>query len=418
MHNIFKILTLLIVSLVSCAQLPANFVDRQFLFSVTAPIAVRHAGDGSNRLFIVEQNGTIKIYDGTNLLPGNFLDISAKVFNGGERGLLGLDFDPDYANNGYFYVNYTKSGVNSGDTIIERYSVSSGDANIADPNSGVVIMRVDQPFSNHNGGDIHFGPDGYLYIGMGDGGDANDPGNRSQNLGSLLGKMLRIDVSPINDLVYENSFEDPSTPRISVIAGVNTCGLDSITGSYRVPNDNPFLNDAGACAEIWAFGLRNPYRWSFDKQTDNIIMGDVGQDDYDEVDFQPATSSGGENYGWRCREGSNVNPNPGTSCAGGETFTEPVIDISIANPSNDCSVMGGYVYRGTDIPSLQGLYIFSDFCGGSISFATPSAGTWSFQKWQDSNNNIGFGTRGFGEDEQGEIYHIYNNSIYKFIPNN
>ncbi len=401
-----NILLFLIISLISnnaCSALPAN-LQRQLLFSANQPIAVRHAGDGSGRLFIVEQTGTIKIWDGTSLLATNFIDISAKVASGGERGLLGLDFDPNYSTNGYFYVYYTKNGANFGDTIIERYSVTSN-ANIADFTSGQVIMRIPQTASNHNGGDIHFGPDGYLYIGMGDGGGAGDLPNNAQNLALLLGKMLRIDVSEevVNpDIVYQDSFESPST--------VNTCGLDSVAGSYRIPNDNPFINDASACAEIWSYGLRNPYRWSFDKQTGDLIMGDVGQNLYEEVNFQPASSTGGENYGWRCREGAHDFDT--SLCTGNEVFTEPVIDLPQAS-NNGCSVMGGYVYRGSAIPAIQGLYVFSDYCGGEINFATPTGSTWSFEMLEDVN----FGTRGFGEDEAGEIYHIFNNEIYKFILN-
>lgn len=381
------------------AQIPATLTRQNLNISLTEPVAVRHAGDASGRLFIAEQGGTIKIYDGTNLLATNFLDISSKVNNNssGEQGLLGLDFDPNYTTNGFFYVFYSKSGANQGDSIIERYTVS-GDVNVANPNSGVTIMRIAQPFSNHNGGDIHFGPDGYLYIGTGDGGSGGDPGNRAQSLNTLLGKILRIDVSS-TEPIFSNSFETTASK----------CGLDSVPGSYKIPSDNPFLSNPTTCAEIWAYGLRNPYRWSFDKQTGDLIIGDVGQNTYEEVDFQAASSNGGENYGWRCREGAH---DFNTSlCTGSENFTEPVIDLPQSS-NNGCSVMGGYVYRGSAIPSIQGLYIFSDYCGGEINFANPNT-NWSFEQLED----VGFGTRGFGEDEQGEIYHIYNNDIYKFILN-
>jgi glucose/arabinose dehydrogenase len=380
------------------AQLPANLTRQNLNLTLLEPVAVRHAGDGSGRIFIAEQSGTIKIYNGTTQLTANFLDISAKVQNSGEQGLLGLDFDPDYTTNGYFYVYYSKSGTNQGDSIIERYTVSGGDANIADVNSGVIIMRIAQPFSNHNGGDIHFGPDGYLYIGTGDGGSGGDPGNRAQSLNTLLGKMLRIDVSS-TEPVFSDSFETTAS----------SCGLDSVTGSYKIPYDNPFLSNTSACAEIWSYGLRNPYRWSFDKLTGDLIIGDVGQNTYEEVDFQAASSKGGENYGWRCREGAH---DFNTSlCTGNETFTEPVIDLPQSS-NNGCSVMGGYVYRGSAIPTIQGLYLFSDFCGGEVNFTDPNS-NWSFDMLEDVN----FGTRGFGEDEQGEIYHIFNNDIYKFILN-
>jgi glucose/arabinose dehydrogenase len=395
-----KIILTLFIFFSTCdvySALPAN-LQRQLLFSASDPVTVRHAGDNSGRLFIAEQVGTIKIWDGTSLLATNFIDISSKVASGNERGLLGLDFDPNYATNGFFYVYYTKNGTNFGDTIIERYSVSA-DANIADATSGQIILRVPQPFSNHNGGDIHFGPDGYLYIGLGDGGSGGDPGNRAQNLSTLLGKMLRIDVSS-TEPVYSDSFENLS----------NLCGLDSVAGSYKIPNDNPFINQAGQCAEIWSYGLRNPYRWSFDKLSGDLIIGDVGQNLYEEVDFQSNTSTGGENYGWRCREGAHDFDT--SACTGNEIFTEPVIDLPQSS-NNGCSVMGGYVYRGSAIPAIQGLYVFSDYCGGEINFATPTGATWSFEMLEDVN----FGTRGFGEDEAGEIYHIFNNGIYKFILN-
>ncbi len=402
----FSSFVLLFMTLNSCAGgLPANLVRNNLNLSLSSPVTVRHAGDGTGRLFIAEQGGTIKIYNGTSLEATNFIDITSIVASGGERGLLGLDFDPDYSNNGFFYVNYTKNGTNFGDTIIARYSVSAGNPNIADPNSGVIIMRIFQHSSNHNGGDIHFGPDGYLYIGMGDGGGGGDTGNHAQNLTELVGKMLRIDVSPDEpsaDFVFDDSFETDVIP--------NTCGLDSTPDSYKVPASNPFINHPTACAEIWAYGLRNPYRWSFDKQTGDLIIGDVGQNAFEEVNYQPASSSGGENYGWACREGAHDFNQ--SFCDGTETFTEPVIDLP-QNSNNGCSVMGGYIYRGSAMPAIQGLYIFSDYCGGEINFATPIGATWSFDQLED----VDFGTRGFGEDEDGEIYHIFNNDIYKFILN-
>lgn len=371
--------------------LPAGLALEE-LFTVSSPLTVRHAGDGSGRLFIAEQAGVIKIYDGNSVLPTAFLDLSAKVNCCGERGLLGLDFDPNFSTNGYFYVNYTKNGSSSGDTVIERYKVSTGNANIADPNSGQVLIRIDQPYSNHNGGDIHFGPDGYLYIGMGDGGSGGDPQNYAQNLNSLLGKMLRIDVNP--DIIYKNSVELD-----------NRCGLDA--SSYYVPNDNPFIQNNAQCGEVWSYGLRNPWRWSFDKQTGDLIIGDVGQNAYEEVNFQLAANLGGDNYGWRCREGAHDFDT--SQCSISDVYVEPVIDLPQSS-NNGCSVMGGYVYRGP-ITEIQGLYIFGDYCGGDINFATPSGAVWDFTTW----TNIGFGARGFGEDESGNVYFIKNSTVYKFI---
>lgn len=394
MKNIKLLILLLICSTITLAGGPVlpSGLSFQTLFSADSPTTVRHAGDGSNRLFIAEQDGTIKIYDGNNLLATNFLDISSKVRCCGERGLLGLDFDPDYANNGFFYVNYTKDGSNLGDTVIERYQVSAGNPNIADPNSGQILIRIDQHSSNHNGGDIHFGPDGYLYIAMGDGGGGGDTGNYAQSMDELLGKMLRIDVNP--DIIYKNSVEIDTS-----------CGLDAT--QYYVPSDNPFLNENNTCSEIWAYGLRNPYRFSFDSLTGDLIIGDVGQNAYEEIDFQLASNTGGDNFGWRCREGAhNYNT---TLCSNGDTYVEPVIDLPQSS-NGGCSVMGGYVYRGPidTMPPVQGLYIFSDYCGGEMNFAAPN--------WQYSMlTNVGFGTRGFGEDEQGNVYLILGDQIRKLV---
>jgi glucose/arabinose dehydrogenase len=383
---------LLIIASFSQAQIPANLALQQ-LYTLTDPLTVRHAGDGSGRIFTITKGGTIRIYNGTSLLTTPFLDITSKVRSGGERGLLGLDFDPNYSSNGYFYVYYTQETPNTGDTIIERYQVSSGDPNVADANSGHIILRIDQPFSNHNGGDIHFGPDGYLYIGMGDGGSGGDPDNYAQTKNNLLGKILRINVNP--DIIFTDSVE------------VNDkCGLDQ--GHYFVPSDNPFINNSGECSEMWTWGWRNPWRWSFDSQTGDMIVGDVGQNAYEEVSYQSVSSSGGENYGWSCREGAHTYN--AARCDIGETYIEPVVDID-RTTNGDCSVIGGYVYRGP-IVGLQGLYVFSDYCGGNINFATPNGqNTWSFTTWQD----VGFGIQSFGEDEDGNIYVLQNSSVYKFI---
>jgi hypothetical protein len=208
--------------------------------------------------------------------------------------------------------------------------------------------------------------------------------------------MLRIDVSSTESVFYD-SFEN-----------LNKCGLDSTLGSYRIPQDNPFINDENSCAEIWSFGLRNHYRFSFDKQTGDMLIGDVGQNAFEEVSFQPASSNGGENYGWVCREGAHSHLTG--FCNGTEVFTDPVIDLP-QSVDGGCSVMGGYVYRGSAIPAIQGLYIFSDYCAGEMNFATPAGATWSYEMLEDVN----FGTRGFGEDEEGEIYHIFGHQIFKFI---
>ena len=341
-----------------------------------SPVAVRHAGDGSGRLFIVEQAGVIRIWDGAQLLATPFLNISPIVDNGGnEQGLLGLAFHPDYETNGYFYVNYTYDpGASLDRTRIARYKVSAGNPDVADTTE-TVLMEIVQDFSNHNGGDIHFGPDGYLYIGMGDGGSGGDPNDRAQDRTQLLGKMLRIDV------------DGATRAGRGVITG---CGL---AANYTIPADNPFIGDGNACDEIWAYGMRNPWRFSFDRATGALFIGDVGQNLWEEIDLQPATSSGGENYGWRCYEGTYEYNT--TGCA--STYVDPILEYG--HTGGRCSLTGGYAYRGHGIGGFDGTYIFGDYCTGEIWFAT-AAGGWSSVLWSDTS----FGISTFGEDEDGEIY--------------
>ena len=324
------------------------------------PVAITHAGDGSGRLFITEQGGRILIYDGSGVLPVPFLDVSALLLTSGERGLLSVAFHPNYASNGYFYVNYTNTG---GHTVIARYTVSN-DPNLADPASALTVLTIVQPYPNHNGGQLQFGPDGFLYIGMGDGGSGGDPNNYAQDPDSLLGKMLRIAV-------------DGDVP-------------------YSVPLDNPFVSDEQVRDEIWALGLRNPWRFSFDRSTGDLFIGDVGQRDWEEIDYQPVSSTGGENYGWRLMEGNNCF-NPSTNCNDG-SLTLPVLEYG---HDLGCSVTGGYRYRGKDNPLLSGLYIYGDFCSGRIWGAKPGGnGNWSAEELLDTNLNIST----FGEDQNGELY--------------
>jgi glucose/arabinose dehydrogenase len=301
------------------------------------------------------------IFDGTRILPQPFLDLSALTAASGERGLLSIAFHPHYAQNGRFFANYTDR---NGDTVVARYTVSAGNPNVADPSSRVQILFIAQPFANHNGGQLQFGPDGFLYIGMGDGGSGGDPGNRAQNLSDLLGKMLRIDVEG---------------------------------EAYTIPPSNPFVTRAGARGEIWAYGLRNPWRFSFDRATGDLWIADVGQGLWEEIDFQPATSIGGENYGWRRMEGTHCF-NPSTNCNDG-TFVLPVIEYGHTNGA--CSVTGGSVYRGARYPRLQGTYIYGDFCNGVIWGATrPSNGAVASRVLIDTN----FAISTFGEDANGEVY--------------
>ena len=334
-----------------------------YVSGLSQPLDIAHAGD--ERLFIVEKGGTIRIIDGDiNLISTPFLDIDDRVNSfASERGLLGLAFHPDYATNGYFYVNYTN---NSGNTIVSRFSVTE-DPNIADPDSELILLNINQPYSNHNGGCIRFGHDGYLYVGMGDGGSGGDPLNAGQDRLTLLGKMLRIDV-------------DGGTP-------------------YAIPADNPFVNDDFTLDEIWATGIRNPWRFSFDRLNGDLWIGDVGQNDWEEIDYQPADSEGGENYGWRCYEGFHTYNTAG--CADASEMTEPVIEYANSN-SVGCSVTGGVVYRGDLYPEAYGWYIYADFCSGRIWGLYPNGtdGWFNVELLNSANNNLA----GFGEDISGEVY--------------
>jgi len=356
---------------------PADLTLELVASGFTRPVAVRHAGDGSGRLFVVEQDGRIMIINGGVVEPVPFLDISGKVDStGNEQGLLGIAFHPQYASNGLFFVNYTHDpGPGLDRTQISRFEVSGGDPNQADPASETVILEIDQLFSNHNGGDIHFGPDGFLYIGMGDGGGAGDPNNQAQNLGSLLGKMLRIDID------------------------------SGALGNYGIPPGNPYVGDATAADEIWAYGLRNPWRFSFDRFSGDLFIGDVGQFEWEEIDFQPAVGSGGENYGWSCMEGDAF---PDFNPCDENPLTGPIL---IYGHGPECSVTGGYLYRGV-IGGLQERYVFADYCSGRIWFAAPSATGWSATEWADTSMNIS----SFGEDEDGGLYVIdLGGSVHRFV---
>ena len=300
--------------------------------------------------------------------------------------MLGLAFHPNYPSDGYFYVNYTESATPPGDcpnnadcdsnTVIARYSVSAGDPDLADPDSEVRLLVINQDYSNHNAGNILFGPDGYLYIGLGDGGSGGDPQNRAQSMNSLLGKMLRIDV------------DGGGFP--------SDCGS---VGNYGIPQNNPFRDGAGGdCDEIWALGLRNPWRWSFDRDTGDMYIGDVGQNIWEEIDYEPWNSTGALNFGWRCYEGNHTYNTNGCGAQGQYEF--PIVEYD-QRISNRAAVTGGYVYRGPTIGALQGWYVFADYNSGEVWFTAPnSQGGWSTQLWQDVNLVVS----SFGEDESGELY--------------
>lgn len=337
-----------------------------FATGLSRPVCIQNMGD--SRLFVLEQAGKIKIIEASGLVKETpFLDISGIVNDGGnEQGLLGLAFHPDYATNGYFYLNYTAS---NGSTQISRFKVSENNPDLADASSEFHILSIAQPYSNHNGGDIHFGPDGYLYIGMGDGGSGGDPKNRAQNGQELLGKMLRIDV-------------DNGSP-------------------YGIPADNPFVGDPNTLDEIWAVGVRNPWRFSFDPLTGDLWIADVGQNKIEEIDFQPASSTGGENYGWRCYEGSDVFSND-SDCPPASELVFPVYEFTHSGSPGGCSVTGGVVYRGTQFPDLYGKYFFTDFCGSWIMSISEVNGSWQAENYGVFNSGSGYSA--FGVDSEGEMY--------------
>lgn len=391
MRKFLFLIMVMVLSVVSVsAQEPVTMRDSapdgaqisltQVLADLDWPVYATNAGDGSNRLFILDQTGQIHILVNDELISEPFLDITSLVTQAvrssySEQGLLGLAFHPNFAENGQFFVHYNRDG--DGMTVIARYTVSADDPNRADPDSGEILLTHPQPYRNHNGGQIDFGPDGYLYIALGDGGSAGDPENNAQNPQTLLGNILRIDV-------------DAEAP-------------------YGIPADNPALTDHPDLApEIWAWGLRNPYRFSFDSATGDLYIADVGQNQWEEINFQPADSPGGINYGWRPWEGmhrySTDEPDPGNT-------EMPVLEYS---HQQGCSVTGGYVYRGDSIPSLDGVYVYGDYCSGQV-----------FGGYRDMDGNwqsvtlmqTPYQVTGFAQDESGELYLIaYDGRLLRFGP--
>jgi hypothetical protein len=329
--------------------------------------------EGDPRLFVVEQAGRIRILSGGRMLPAPFLDLTDRVSYGGERGLLSVAFHPRYAENGSFYVNYTDR---SGDTRVERYRVSA-DPNRADPATAALVLAVDQPYANHNGGHILFGPDGMLYVGMGDGGSGGDPRGNGQNLGSLLGKILRLNV-------------------------------DREGGGYGIPADNPFVGDPQARPEVWAWGLRNPWRMDFDAATGLLYIADVGQNQWEEIHVISA-SRGGLNLGWNTMEGAHCFRIQGCETAG---LDLPALEYP---HSQGCSVTGGFVYRGTALPAMVGHYVYADYCQGWVRSFLYREGRVT----QTRDVDVGWLGRilSFGEDAEGELYVLSDNgSVYRLGP--
>jgi glucose/arabinose dehydrogenase len=333
------------------------------------------------RIFVVERTGRIRVVRNDALLPRPFLDLSASVQTGyEEQGLLGLAFHPNYATNGRFYVNYTDI---AGDTRVVRYTVSS-DPDSADPASADTVLRVDQPADDHNGGWLGFGPDGYLYVALGDGGDAGDPWGNAQSLDSLLGKILRLDVN-------------------------------GATG-YAIPPDNPFVAVSGR-DEIWVYGLRNPWRPSFDRQTGDLYIADVGQYIWEELSVQPAASQGGENYGWNVMEGAHCYSTTPCNEAG---KVPPIYEYNRTGQGQGCAITGGYVYRGSRVPVLEGRYVFADYCAGFVRSLRYAGGR--AEDVRDHTDSLAppQWLSSFGEDARGELYltSLFGGAVYRFVPVN
>lgn len=395
-----------------CEGVPAVAGEAITLELVTSSLqdpvdATAPPGD-TGRLFVVEQRGRIRVIDlaDDSLAPTPFLDISSKVSCCGERGLLGLAFHPDYAANGFFYVNYTRSAGSvcsaspppgcpddsSVETVVARYSVSAEDPDVADPASEEVLLAFCQPFGNHNAGQVAFGPlDGYLYIATGDGGSGGDPCNSGQRTDTYLGKILRIDV-------------DGGDP-------------------YAIPPDNPFVAEPDVFDEIWALGLRNPWRFAFDRETGDLYIADVGQGSWEEVDYQPASSSGGENYQWRRREGDHTY-NAGTDLSVGNS-TGPLFEYAHGGGFlGGCSITGGKVYRGCRMPDIHGTYFFADYCNNWVGSFRIESGEVVDLRDRTAELNAGIQPgdvvdeiTAFGEDARGEVYICDQSSkLFRVVP--
>jgi glucose/arabinose dehydrogenase len=355
------------------ASLPVT--PQLFASGLASPVDIAATGEGPGQLIVVEQEGTNRIVRNGAVEATQFLDIRGLVASGGERGLLGLALHPGFASNGRFFVDYTRAG--DGATVIAEFNVSAGNRNVADPASRRELMTIAQPFENHNGGALRFGPDGFLYIGMGDGGSGNDPGNRAQNPQEPLGKILRIDV-------------DAAPP-------------------YGIPPGNAYATPGQGRLEIWALGVRNPWRMSFDRVTGDLYIGDVGQGTVEEIDFVPRGAPAGLNFGWRVMEGNNC-----TGLGGGP----PCSSIGFAPPiatyehTEGCSVTGGVVYRGSAVPVMQGRYVYGDFCSGRMwTLSRDRDGRWVSEVLLDTGHAIA----AFGEDSAGEVYwsDLGSGSVYR-----
>ncbi len=358
---------------------PDHLAAQLIIAGLVDPIGLTNAGDGSDRLFVVQRRGQVRVINPNGTLrSAPFVDISNRVLAGGEQGLLGLAFHPSFATNGRVFVDYTRSG--DGATVISELTASA-DRSSASPASERILLTISQPYSNHNGGQIAFGPDGYLYVGMGDGGSGGDPQGNGQNRQALLGKLLRINVN----------------------------GTPAPGKAYAIPNTNPYapggVSPGAGLPEIWAYGLRNPWRFSFDRDNGDLYVGDVGQNAWEEIDRQPANSRGGENYGWSAFEGRHCY----TSCSG-VTYIPPIAEYS---HGVGCSVTGGYVYRGSQQLALKGFYVFGDYCSGIIYTVPAGAGN----KTPKAVADTGLSISSFGEGEDGELYvvDVSGGGLYRIV---
>ncbi|MFU8772795.1 MAG: PQQ-dependent sugar dehydrogenase [Anaerolineales bacterium] len=365
----------------------------QIADSLDRPVHLNHAGDDSGRLFIVEQRGRIYILD-EELSDESFLNIEDRVESpasggGNEEGLLSVAFPPGFNEKGHFYVYYT---MKDGDNVLSRFHLSV-DPNMADPASEEQILVFPHPVHrNHNGGQLAFGPDGYLYIGTGDGGGGGDPFENGQDPSSLLGKILRIDPESVSPSLTQTDLDlSLYLPTVFNDNFINT------TPKYDIPADNPYIGNPGYHPEIWALGLRNPWRFSFDRLTGDLYIADVGQNRWEEVNFQPANSPGGENYGWNIMEGLECFQSNECNMEG---LTLPIHTYPISFPNPECAITGGIIYRGQAYPALNGIYVYGDYCSGKIWGLRLNGNQWENALLASTPHRIS----SFGEDEEGEVY--------------
>lgn len=372
---------LLVTAALAAVSAQVDLTFTQIASGFSQPTDLVASPDSSNRLFVVEKGGRIKVIDLLTGEPsgGNFLNMNTRVSTNSERGLLSMAFHPDFANNGEFYVHYSaseSSGIQVGANVISRFTLPDPAATTVDASTEEILLVSPQDFANHNGGDMSFGPDGFLYVGIGDGGSGGDPNDNGQNPQNLMGTLIRIDVDT------------------AIVGGT----------SYGIPATNPFADGVGGRAEVYSYGLRNPWRFSFDRETGDLWIADVGQNEREEINFTPANTGNGLNYGWDCREGDIAYPGPSSAaCSPSIEYTEPIVSIDhISGPFGGFSITGGFVYRGTDWPELFGTYICADFVTNNIFSVVPDdIGGWDL--FSETAAGVSSVTA-FGESQDGELF--------------